>query len=306
MRALLTVAVLIATVLVPRGVSAGAGDRQGADMLQSVRIWDAGMDGAELEAQIKLGTNHSIRTNRIDVLPDGRVYNLGVTTSGGISTEATLALESEGNPTMSLRHSFTKRGALCVLSGLAREKGNKFSLKLLDQKGAVSFNGTTYLGKGVLSGRWDGSYSEGKEPSYWVGSLQIFSNIKKGEFEVAFDLLGLGSEVIAGGILSTETVDANGKAILTEIKLDGGSLETERTFSTEVQFDGNPVGNIYQFDIHVNDPYVRRNIKAKATVEMIQLQGEGTVPGPILGVSGSDKANEKMPAGNPTQVPKLL
>jgi hypothetical protein len=306
MRALLTVAVLIASVLVPRDVSAGAGGRQGADMLQSVRIWDAGMNGAELKTRIIFGTNHSIRTNRIDVLPEGRVYNLGVTTTGGISTEATLALESDGNPIMNLRHSFTKRGALCVLSGLVREKGNKFSLKLFDQKGAVSFSGTTYLGQGVLSGRWDGSYSEGKEPSYWTGSLQIFSKLKKGEFEVTFDLLGLGSESISGGLLSTETQDANGKAVLTEIRLDAVSFETERTFSTEVQFDGNPVGNVYQFDILVNDPYVRGNIKAKATIEMIQLLGEGTEPGAILGASGRGKPTGKISVGNQTQPPKLL
>jgi len=157
---------------------------------------------------------------------------------------------------------------------------------------------------GVLRGRWDGKYSEGT-PGLWAGSLEIFKTTRAGDDDLAFTIGGPKSESIGGATLTVQSVGADGKPFTSRTVLAAAEFNVERTFVTNVDFSGDPVGSSHDVTIVVDEPDRRRNFRETATIHVIQLPGNDTAPGPILDVTQGGYGNRYTPPATQGQTQVL-
>lgn len=197
-----------------------------------------------------------------------------------------------------------RRGSVGVVTGDA-PKGVIARLTLVDAKGGTVWSGSARLGGGVLWGRWDGKYADGTQPTFAVEGAQLHPTGTKGAFDLSFALVGDGALTITGGNLQIQ--DSSTFKVVDDTSFSASGMITTRTFTTDVRFDGDPVGSLYGLDITVTDGSGTTTVES-GVLSVSEGEPKGSMPGPVLSVYQGGYGNGYMPPAGQgqTQQTQLL
>jgi hypothetical protein len=244
---------------------------------------------------------------RVNQSPSTRNPKLTVDVAGTVSPQAGVTVETDQGRTFVLEAGALERRASVEVFAGESDKGFEVTLDLEDKDGKVLWRGVTRLGGDITSRQWDDPYGDAdKAPWEWVGAAQLHSTATPGRYAISFTVYGDGATAIAGGTLVTRA--GGEKPVTSTTALDAESFTDTRPFSTEVRFDGDPVGSVYDLTVELLDsvngsrPQPERT---KVQLEIFQLAGEGGMPGPILGITSNGKGTRNV-ASNTNSAPKLL
>lgn len=180
---------------------------------------------------------------------------------------------------------FARRASVETYLGEPGPKGTLLGLQLFDANGKALYTGRATLASSVLAGRWSGEYSDGKEPGFWTGSVQIHKTANPGAYGVSFTISGLNATRVASAILTSTNVTPDGKLVTSKTPID--TFTDEAIYSTPIAFDGDPTGGLFTFDAKLQDGPRVLDV-TKETLEMIQLpESPCGGPGPILSVTAN-------------------
>jgi hypothetical protein len=224
-------------------------------------------------------------------------YRLEVATEN-LSPTAEISVDVDQSRTLTLKpDALSRRVAVESYAGEPGKEGIIVSLSLTNAKGTVVYQGYTTLGGGVLHGRWDGKYTDGKQPAWSLSNAQLHPTATKGRYGVSFYIIGDSTLDVTGGSMTMETVVDGEKSVVSVTPIDESLISAELVFGTPVRFDGDPVGYSYEVTVKVSEEG-KRTAKETTTLEVIQFPVDANGPGPILSVSSNGKGTRNVATSN--------
>lgn len=188
----------------------------------------------------------------------------------------------------------------------SRSEGTRAALTLYDADGATVWSGATTFTRGALTGRWDGDYGDGTEPSSLsVTDAQLHPTADRRFTGLSFTLSGDSALDVVSGDL--HIFEGGARVPTFESTLTADDLHTTRTFTAPAAFDGNPLHSTYELGATITDAGGRTGTTT-GTIEVIRVPGEGSAPGLMLGVYQGGFGNGYIPpsAQGQTQQTQLL
>lgn len=178
-------------------------------------------------------------------------------------------------------------------------RGLRAVLTLTDAAGDALWSGTAPIADGSLSGAWSGTWQDGDAPAdFGVDAVRLHPTGTRGVMGLSFTLHGGSALEVSGGDLLI--YDDTARVPVYEATLTADDLDTTRTWTAPVRFDGDPTNSAYA----VSSAFVDANGvtgTAAGTIEVVRLPGDASAPGPLLGVFQGGFGNGYVPPSTQPQ-----